>query len=70
MKSVRLSQYRFRGGFCSESVHNFNYCDSIIHSAPKPELLPLPPNDWIPSYPVDINGVTRHLKVLLKLQTG
>uniref|UniRef100_A0A094ZDP4 Uncharacterized protein n=1 Tax=Schistosoma haematobium TaxID=6185 RepID=A0A094ZDP4_SCHHA len=48
------------------------YCDSIVHAAPKPESIPLPPDEWMPfcCSPSDLTGVTQHLRLLLRIQTA
>uniref|UniRef100_A0A3Q0KTN8 Uncharacterized protein n=2 Tax=Schistosoma mansoni TaxID=6183 RepID=A0A3Q0KTN8_SCHMA len=48
------------------------YCDSIVHTAPKPESLPLPPDEWMPfcGSSSDLSGVTQHLRLLLRIQTA
>ncbi|KAF7259552.1 hypothetical protein EG68_02704 [Paragonimus skrjabini miyazakii] len=38
------------------------FCDSVIHAAPRPELLPLPPSEWI-SYPFPLVTVPPELGV-------
>ncbi|KAF5400420.1 hypothetical protein PHET_05569 [Paragonimus heterotremus] len=45
------------------------FCDSVIHAAPKPELLPLPPSEWM-SYPFPLMAVPPELgKALQQLKS-
>ncbi|KER32865.1 hypothetical protein T265_01152 [Opisthorchis viverrini] len=37
------------------------FCDSAIHAAPKPESIPLPPSEWMSSYPLPLVGIPKEM---------
>ncbi|CAH8513670.1 unnamed protein product [Heterobilharzia americana] len=59
------------GALCNAFPANYGYkyCDSVVYAAPKPESLPLPPDEWIRVRGThDLSGVTQHLRHLLRIQ--
>ncbi|KAK4471849.1 hypothetical protein MN116_005239 [Schistosoma mekongi] len=71
-KVRRIEASRYHDTPPSSSNYGSKYCDSIVHAAPKPESLPLPPDEWVSfcCTSSDLSGITQHLRLLLRMQTA